>query len=80
MVAEFPTSTSPTFSASILPSPYLTSDFVSKKNYLGLFNAHVNFSDRLNVFRRAMQLAQLTTNLDRQTTLTKLNTREINCF
>ena len=39
---------SPASTSSILPSPFLASDFVSKKNYLGLFIEHeINFSDRL---------------------------------
>ncbi|MBE9167125.1 TonB-dependent receptor [Pleurocapsales cyanobacterium LEGE 06147] len=34
---------------SLLPSPYLARDFVSKKNYLGLFIEHeINLSDRLS--------------------------------
>lgn len=39
------------FKTSILPSPYLASDFFSKKNYLGLFIVHeINFSDRLSFY------------------------------
>ncbi|MGV2831528.1 TonB-dependent siderophore receptor [Myxosarcina sp. GI1(2024)] len=46
-----PAFTSSTFTTSILPSPYLASDFVSKKNYIGLFIAHeINFSDRLSFY------------------------------
>jgi outer membrane receptor protein involved in Fe transport len=35
---------------SILPSPYVTEDFISKKNYLGLFIEHeITLSDRLSL-------------------------------
>jgi iron complex outermembrane receptor protein len=37
-----------TVTDSLLPSPYSTKDFISKKNYLGLFVSHeITFSDRL---------------------------------
>ena len=43
---ESPASTSSAFTTSILPSPFLANDFISKKNYLGLFIEHkINFSD-----------------------------------
>jgi outer membrane receptor protein involved in Fe transport len=48
------TSTSPIIplisNASVLPSPYLTQDFISKKNYLGVFIEHeIALSDRLSL-------------------------------
>ncbi|PSB08476.1 hypothetical protein C7B62_16675 [Pleurocapsa sp. CCALA 161] len=44
------TSTPQAFSTSILPSPYVTEDFISKKNYLGLFIEHeMTLSDRLSL-------------------------------
>jgi outer membrane receptor protein involved in Fe transport len=37
-----------TITNSLLPNPYSTRDFISKKNYLGLFISHeITFSDRL---------------------------------
>jgi hypothetical protein len=37
-------------SATVLPSPYFTEDFISKKNYLGLFIEHeMTLSDRLSL-------------------------------
>ncbi|MGL6341212.1 MAG: TonB-dependent siderophore receptor, partial [Waterburya sp.] len=42
-------STPQTFTNSILPSNYITRDFISKKNYLGLFIEHkMTLSDRLS--------------------------------
>ncbi|MGL5941592.1 MAG: TonB-dependent siderophore receptor [Waterburya sp.] len=39
-----------TLTNSVLPSPYLTRDFISKKNYLGLFVEHeITLSDRLSL-------------------------------
>jgi outer membrane receptor for ferric coprogen and ferric-rhodotorulic acid len=44
------TSTPQTSSAAMLPSPYITEDFISKKNYLGLFIEHeITLSDRLSL-------------------------------
>ena len=41
---------SPRIDASFLPSPYLSQDFISKKNYLGLFIEHeILLSDRLSL-------------------------------
>ena len=41
---------SPQINASLLPSPYLSQDFISKKNYLGLFIEHeISLSDRLSL-------------------------------
>jgi hypothetical protein len=41
----------PEMPESILPSPYLARDFISKKNYLGLFIGHeIILSDRLSLY------------------------------
>jgi outer membrane receptor for ferric coprogen and ferric-rhodotorulic acid len=41
----------PEMSDSMLPSPYVARDFISKKNYLGLFIGHeIIFSDRVSLY------------------------------